>query len=175
MSLKIAELICPQDPSFHDCNTVPKEDGKSFDSLKNNLCKLAFFGNQETSIISQSIIAASLKQDNADQLLKDEYENFKAVKSKGVQIAKGKLTMGWEKINFLRKTFKLLAEGQNIPKHNYTFRTDPSKVVSIIEYLQEKLQFKPGRMRNVTIADHIFTNLPIYERGGLSLESMLTA
>jgi hypothetical protein len=190
LSFGIALLICPEAPTFHDCDTVPKEDVQSFDRLKNNLCNLAFFGDRKTSIISESIIAASLKredakqlledkshkvQEDAKQLLEDEPDNVQAVDSEGVQISAKRLTMGRMKYTSLRKTFELLATGKDIPKYNYTFRIDTSKLVSAIEYLQERLQFKPGRMRNVTIAGHTFTNLPVYERGGLSFESMFEA
>ena len=72
LSFAIALLICPEAPTFHDCDTVPKEDVQSLDRLKNNLCSLAFFGNRETSIISESIIAASLKREDAKQLLEDK-------------------------------------------------------------------------------------------------------
>lgn len=190
LSFAIALLICPEAPTFHDCDTVPKEDVQSLDRLKNNLCSLAFFGNRETSIISESIIAASLKredakqlledkshkvQEDAKQLLEDEPDKVQAVDSEGVQISAKRLTMGRSKYSSLRKTFELLATSKNIPKYNYTFRIDTSKLVAVMDYLQETLQFKPGRMRNVKIAGHTFTNLPVYERGGQSFESMFDA
>ena len=36
---------------------------------------------------------------------------------------------------------------------------------------QEKFQLKSGRLRNVTIADHKFKNIPVYERCGKCIQS----
>ena len=42
-----------------------------------------------------------------------------------------------------------------------------------MQYLREKLQMKAGRLRTITIAGHNFKVLPVYDRGGKSLEGMV--
>ena len=84
LSFAIALLICPEAPTFHDCDTVPKEDVQSLDRLKNNLCSLAFFGNRETSIISESIILLSEKMPNS-------YWKISLIRSKKMSLTRSKL------------------------------------------------------------------------------------
>ena len=74
--------------------------------------------------------------------------------------------MGKVKYALLWKTFTILSSGEILQKHNYTFRIDAIKVVSLMQHLREKLQLRAGRLRNVTIAGHNFRNLPVYERVG---------
>ena len=40
-----------------------------------------------------------------------------------------------------------------------------------MQYIQDKFQLKDGRLQNVTIAGHIFKNIPVYERGGKYIRS----
>ena len=35
-----------------------------------------------------------------------------------------------------------------------------------MQNIQENMQLKAGRLRNVIIAGHKFKNIPVYERGG---------
>ena len=42
-----------------------------------------------------------------------------------------------------------------------------------MHHLQEKLELKAGRLRNVTIVNHNFKILPVYERRKKALEGML--
>ena len=64
--------------------------------------------------------------------------------------------MGKETFASIRNTYKLLASGRILTKHNYTFRINASKLVLLIHNLQGKLQPKAGRLLNVTIANHNF-------------------
>jgi hypothetical protein len=59
-----------------------------------------------------------------------------------------------------------------VPKHDYTYRIDSAKLNSAIQYAQQSLNVKPGVMRNIKVAGHIFRNMPVYERGGTSVQSL---
>lgn len=155
---KIASLICPENLAFHNENAT-FTDNKSFDSIKSNMCKLMFFGNRTVSLVVQSVTAASLKWKNARQMLQDQHS--KLGQEAATMVTVGKNKMGQEKFASLRKAFKILADGGDIPKHNYTFRIDSSKLIATVEYLQESLQLKPGRMRDVSVAGHRFTNVTV--------------
>ena len=52
------------------------------------------------------------------------------------------------------------------------FRIDTIKVISLIQHIQETIQLKAGRLRNVTIACHKFKIIPVYERGGKFIWSL---
>ena len=41
-----------------------------------------------------------------------------------------------------------------------------------MQYLRENILMKAGRLRTITIAGHNFKVLPVYDRGGKSLEGM---
>ena len=79
--------------------------------------------------------------------------------NKAESVSIGKRKMGKLKHTSLRKKYNILPSGGNLKKHNYIFRIDTIKVVSLMQHLQEKLQMKAGRLLNVTIAGH---NLKFY-------------
>lgn len=78
--------------------------------------------------------------------------------------------MGSEKFSSLRKTYKVLRSGKSVPRHNYTFRIDAEKIENTISFLQESLQLKPGCTRNVKVGGHLFKNIPVYIRGGITAQ-----
>ena len=88
---------------------------------------------------------------------------------KSVSVSQGKRNMRNIKYNSLRKTDNILSSGGPLPKYNYTFRIDTTKVVSLMQNIQENFELKAGRFRNFIIAGHKFKNLPVYERGGKGL------
>ena len=50
------------------------------------------------------------------------------------------------------------------------FRIDTIKVVLLMHYMQENIQLKAGRFRNVTIAGHNLKNIPVYECNGKAIQ-----
>jgi len=59
-----------------------------------------------------------------------------------------------------------------VPKHNYTYQIDSTKLSTAITFLQESLCVKPGVTRDVRIAGNTFKNMPVYERSGKNIESI---
>ena len=52
------------------------------------------------------------------------------------------------------------------------FHIETIKVVSLIQHIQENLQLKAGRLRNVTIASQKLKYIRMYERGGKGIQSL---
>ena len=92
-------------------------------------------------------------------------------KEKPASISQGKRKLGRIIYTLLQKTQDVLSSGGDFSKYNYVFLNDTIKVFSLIHNMQEKLQFKDGRLRNFIIASHKFKNLPVYERVGNGLQS----
>ena len=86
-----------------------------------------------------------------------------------------KTVIGEEQYSSLRKVFGILQNGNNIPKHAYTYHIDSNKLGTAVQFIQQSLCLKPGVVHDVSIAGHIFCNMPIYERGGKSVDSLLEA
>jgi hypothetical protein len=139
--------------------------------LQTKLATLAFFGSRNTSIVAQSVLSHSLNRTEAKQLLLDEYNALDDAISKA-GVLERRRAMGKVKFASLRRTFAILAMGNDVPKHNYTFRIDAAKISPVITYLQESLQVKPGYVRDINVAGHVFTAMPVYERGGKTKESL---
>ena len=64
---KIAYLICPDKPTFHEYNDV--QGTKVYNSLKENLKNLAFWVRKETSVTAASIITKSFEFNHARELM----------------------------------------------------------------------------------------------------------
>ena len=60
--------------------------------------------------------------------------------------------MGKVNILLYRRHTMYFSSGGILPKYNYMFRIDTIKVVSLIHHIQENIQLKSIRLRNVTIA-----------------------
>ena len=71
------------------------------------------------------------------------------------------------KVHFasIRSLYDILAEGKSVPKHDYTYRIDSSKLTTAIRFIQDSICVKPGVVRDVSIAGHVFEAMPVYERG----------
>lgn len=62
--------------------------------------------------------------------------------------------------------------GSGVPKHNYTYQIDSTKFSTAITFLEGSLCVKPCVTRHVQIAGNTFKNMPLFERGGKSIESV---
>ena len=56
---KIAYLICPEQPTFHQQDYA--QGMNVYQSMKENLSNITFLGSKETSVVAASIIAKSFK------------------------------------------------------------------------------------------------------------------
>ena len=143
------------------------------ESICEHLVNLSFFGNRNTSLVSQSIIASSLPRIRCEKLLNDSYECLEAESQD--EISPIRRRMGKVKFASLRKTYNIIKNGGEIPKHNYTFRIDGHKVSHAIAFLQESLQMKPGCTCNIWVSGHLFKDMCVYERGGRSGDNLVDA
>lgn len=152
-------------------NTVATTDECS--NIDPPLLQLAVNGNRKVSIIAQSVLARSCVRSTAKQKLMDHVEKLPSAQKQ--VIPRIRTTMGKVKFASLRRTYDILNNGGDVPKHDYSFRIDAGKIASCIQYLQQTLQVKPGSSRDVSISGHVFENMPIYERGGKSKDSLYNA
>ena len=128
------------------------QERKFFNKVKENITNLTVFGSRDTSITCESIIAACFKLKDDCMFVEYPYSQLREEKSASVSI--GKRNMGKVKHTLLQKTYNIISSGGDFPKHNYTLCIDAIKVVSLMHNLQEKIQLKAGRLRNVTISGH---------------------
>ena len=85
------------------------------------------------------------------------------VEEKSAYLSQGKRKIGRKTYTSLRKTYNVLSYGGIFTKYNYISCIDTIKYVSLMHHIQENLQLKAGRLRNVTIAGNKFNNIPVYE------------
>ena len=88
------------------------------------------------------------------------------VEDKYDSISQQRQNMRKTKYASLQNIFNILSSSGPLPKYNYMFHIDTIKIVSLMQNIQENMQLKAGRLRNVIIAGHKFKNIPVYERGG---------
>ena len=86
--------------------------------------------------------------------------------------AKAKSLMEKDQFASSREVFQVLRRGRGVPKQNYTHQIDSIKLSTAMTFLQETLCVKPGVTRDVRITGDTFKNMPVYKRGGKSIESI---
>ena len=117
-----------------------------------------------------SIIYKSFKLKHVRELVEEQFSQLGEEKS--AQVSQGKRKIGENKYTSLRKTYGILSSGRIFPKHNYMLRIDKIKIFLLMQYIQEKLQLKAGRLQNVTITGHKFKYIPVYECGSKGIRSL---
>jgi hypothetical protein len=82
--------------------------------------------------------------------------------------------MGKSRFAMSRRVYSNLDDGSELPTpHAYSFCVNPLLALkSGFEYLTNRLDYRPGLVRNVTIDLFRFDGLPVYSRGGLSISNM---
>lgn len=148
-------------------------ESTSSENLLNALTDLSFFGNRVTSTICQSVLAKAMPRRELKAILNNAY--LKQELARRESIASIRRTMGKVKFASLRQTYAIVASGQALPKHDYTYRVDATKISAVMQFLQSSLQVKPGLVRDVSIAGSIFRNMPVYERGAQTAEELFQA
>ena len=122
---------------------------------------------EETSITAASIISKSFDLKHACALTEEKFSHL--AEDESASMSQGKQKIGKDRYTLLRKIYDIISSGGNVPKLNYTFHIDTIKVVSLMHHIQENIQLKDGRLRNVTIAGHKLKYIPVYECSGKGL------
>mmetsp|Transcript_21013 Transcript_21013/g.29472 ORF Transcript_21013/g.29472 Transcript_21013/m.29472 type:complete len:980 (-) Transcript_21013:30-2969(-) len=163
----ICNLVSPSNAKFK-ANMMKNNDNKPSDSsMISNATKLVFFGNRNTRILVHSLLAKSIPRDQMKIILQQESEQFPDHPFVQKQTVIGKVHFA-----SLRRIYNILLDGKNVPKHDYSYRIDSNKLSTAIRFIQDSLCVKPGVVRDVNIAGHLFAAFPVYERGGKSIESL---
>ena len=163
---EIAYLICPEHQNFHQ-----QDDSQVinvYQSLKENLSTIAFWGSKETLVTAAIVIAKlfgfkhfrELMKENFSQLGEDKYASLNQQKRK----------MGKIKYDSLQNTFNILSSCGTFPNYNCMSRMDTIKVVLLMQHIQENFQLKNGHLSNVIIDGQKFKHIPVYERSGKGIK-----
>jgi len=171
MTKQICNLVSPSNPSFKSTMMDKKMTIEaSMQKFTKNVSDLIFLGNRNTRIIVQSVLVSSFERKFIQTFLSKETDRY--IGTENEVRAKAKSLMGKVQFTSLRKVFQVLKRGRGVPKHNYTYRIDSTKLSTAITFLQESRCVKPGVTRDVRIAGNTFKNMPVYERGGKNIESI---
>mmetsp|Transcript_27310 Transcript_27310/g.39559 ORF Transcript_27310/g.39559 Transcript_27310/m.39559 type:complete len:194 (-) Transcript_27310:94-675(-) len=155
----------------------PKNYNGDFTRMLANAGKLIFFGMRSVRVIVKSLLAISFRRFALMDILKIESEKYNqdVCEDHVSSMVQKKAVIGSEQYSSLRKVFGVLQNGHDIPKHTYTHRVDATKLGTAVQFIQQNLCVKAGAVRDVSIAGHTFRDMPVYERGGKSIKSLLEA
>ena len=151
MAKQICILVSPSNPSFKYAmmdKTMTIE--VSMQKFTKNVSALIFLGNRNTRIIVQSILASSFERKFVQMFLSKETDRY--IGTENEVRAKAKSLMGKVQFASLREVFQVLKRGRGVPKQNYMYRIDSTKLSTAITFLQESLCLKPGDTREVKFA-----------------------
>eukprot|EP00559_Dactyliosolen_fragilissimus_P007958 CAMPEP_0184871406 /NCGR_PEP_ID=MMETSP0580-20130426/40701_1 /TAXON_ID=1118495 /ORGANISM="Dactyliosolen fragilissimus" /LENGTH=1005 /DNA_ID=CAMNT_0027374063 /DNA_START=1121 /DNA_END=4139 /DNA_ORIENTATION=- len=163
----IVQIVLSANAKFKG-NMMKNNNNRPTDSnLISNATELVFFGNRNTRILVHSLLAKSIPRDQMKKILQQESERFPDHPFVQKQTVIGKVHFA-----SLRRIYNILLDGKNVPKHDYSYRIDSNKLSTAIRFIQDSLCVKPGVVRDVNIAGHLFAAFPVYERGGKSIESL---
>ena len=140
---------------------------ESAKKLKRSLAELVLKGSRNTSVVAGSVLAHCVQRDKLSPYLNMQAQDMGIFED--VHLPTPRATMSQKKFASCCATYNLLAEGEEVPKYNYTFRVGAHKISQVVWFVQESLQVKPGIIRDVILAGHSFCSLPVYERGGMNI------
>lgn len=163
---RMCDYLCPGNADFKDCLQPSEPVTIGLNKLHENMQMLILKGDRTTRIMIMSLLANSYTQKQCNTILEHGAEAFP------IENVQQHGRIGKDRFASSRKIFPLLAAGKGIPRYNYTYRVDATKISHSMEYLQSALNLKPGITRDVSIAGHKFLNMPVYERGGQNLKKM---
>ena len=151
MTKQICNLVNPSNPSFKSAMMDKKMIIEaSMQKFTKNVSYLIFLGNRNTRIIVQSILASSFERKFVQMFLSKETDRY--IGTENEVRAKAKSLMGKVQFASLREVFQVLKRGRGVPKQNYMYRIDSTKLSTAITFLQESLCLKPGDTREVKFA-----------------------
>ena len=114
--------------------------------------------------------------ENTDQAEVAEEEEEEEEEEEDDAIPKARKTIGWRRFRTLRALWDIVVNGDPIPKRLYSFRVDQEKLDAAAEYLMAVLHVLPGRCRSVKLdkTGPAINNLPVYDRGGHSINDLFS-
>ena len=162
LAFRIAALVCPD----HDADLVaslsigptPTRDSK----LRCNTIRLALIGEREPATAAASLLSASYPHDVLREFFEESWPE--------VDVPTSRRTIGEDKFTSLRRTHDIIQDGMSVPKHSYNYRVSVVALRLAMEYMMDVLQLRPGATHSVKVDGHVFSNLPVYDRGGKNME-----
>ena len=165
---KIDALLCPNNIEVFATLADPYSNMQKTleNKLQSNVIKLAMYSEKYSSLIASSILAITFNKYELKRFFNDAFlfDN---------NVPKSRYIVGKKRFHTLRKTFKSLAAGNDLPdKRDYSYRVDPTRIHSALSFLQTSLQVRPGAIRSISFDGYKFNGLPVYTRGGVSVKNL---
>ena len=165
---KIDELLCPGNPdvwcTLLDPMAVIKQAAE--EKHEKDITKLALEGHTAVSITASCIMANTYNFSTLQNIYHQHHLLNMTIPRTRYEVCEKRYTR-------LRKLYKVLASGKEIPKRQgYTYRVDPDNMRSALTYLQTALQVRPGALRSIKYCNYTFKGLPVYTRGGISKRNL---
>ena len=157
--MAICNLIGP----LNESTKSKREDSNK--KLASTIAQLVFFGNHNTRTIAESILAESIPNNQLREFIENEKSSYGIPSNQSPIFGKSKQASS-------RKKFVHLAQGNGLPKTDYKYRVSPKRISTAISFIQSNFYLKPGASNKCTFDGYKFENLPIFERGGQSIEEL---
>lgn len=134
------------------------------DRLKESVITLNYNGNRATRTIMQALLVNSYYINECNTLLS-------SFKGDIVDPVSAQSIIGKEKASGLRQYFNLLATGQSKISKKNKDRVPLNQISQAMEYIMNVFQMIPGYMKSIHISGHYYSAVPVFTRGGQSLET----
>ena len=197
----LAEWIAPSNPQALLEVFMSESIAKGDHVLSENALELHLTGDTSTAAVAGALLARSYTNATLQEIIDDrvgkksdrgnvsstsdaiEADSADAVSDEnaaedevedGDNIPVSRKVVGWRRFRTLRALWKIIVEGDPIPGRLYSFRVDPDKLATAVEYLMTVLHVLPGRCRSVKFDGQVINNLPIYDRGGHSIGDLFS-
>ena len=180
----IDKLVCCDEmfpTSLHHRMLATASEGqetRSISNLERNVLDLSILGHRSTSAVASAILASSFVNEDVVASIRLRVEGIREEDQRKEEnerrvIAPSRTTFARKRFKTARSNFDLLKAGKEMERIRlYAYRVEPSKLRSAMEFLTTKLPFRPGLTRTMKIDKYIFKALPVYQRGGKSLEDL---
>ena len=169
---KICDIVCPSHQEFknhimnHKSNQSKVICCKKHNKLELNLKRLLVSGSSTSKIYARTIMASSFTLAQCKDLTEDPtYEETHSNEYND-------LKFGRRCFQKYKQLFEELMTGNDIPSNAYKYRVPVNKITMAISFLQETLQMKSGITRNMSLDGFSFNHLPVYQRGGIPVDSL---
>jgi hypothetical protein len=132
-------------------------------TVSQRLVHMSLLGNSNDSTLSQSVLATVLDQESMQTLIRHEYSQLDAEKME--QVAPGRLNMGEKRHLAMQDAYDAFLQGDDVPhlpRKKHKSRVNGTLVARALDYLKRILLEKTGGKRTITVADHEFTDVGVY-------------
>jgi hypothetical protein len=152
---------------------VDKAELKALNSLKRNTLDLSICGHSKVSAVASALLSGSFWKTDLDNATRSRFIQLQEDGITNETEAKYRQQFGKARFTTARTNLQLLQAGKELAQlRSYIYRVDPRKLISGLDYLTTKLPYRPGMTRSMRVGGFTFHFLPVYQRGGKSLDNL---